>query len=152
MSDTSNIDKFGHCVICHKNLLTKRIVDGRQVDMFLPIYSDTMFLLNNGSQMQVTICTVCKETTDLSDPQVHSDIMDAVQKGWQLETQIKQESGDPEWTADKRDAYISNMSKLSIDCPSENLDKFVIQQRQIVLLNKIIEAVPEDVVVIDGNN
>ena len=26
MVNTDNIDRFGHCVICHNNLLVKRIV------------------------------------------------------------------------------------------------------------------------------
>lgn len=139
--NTDNIDRFGHCVICHNNLLTKRVVDGKVVDMFMPIYDETIFLLNNGSQMQVTICKNCKESTDLNDSVIHEQIMEAVQKGWQLETRIKMDQDDPEWSKEKRDKYIEHMSKLDIDCHSENLDKHVIQNRQMELLNLSVEEV-----------
>lgn len=147
--NTDNIDKFGHCVICHQNLLTKRVVDGKVVDMFLPTYDDTMFLLNTGSQMQVTICKPCKAITDLSDSKVHDNIMQAVMKGWELETKmLVADKKIPEWTQEKGDEYLKKMSTLIIDCNSEDLDKYVIQQRQVVLLNQSVKEVIEDAVIV----
>lgn len=144
--NTDNIDKFGHCVICHNNLLTKRVIDGKVVDIFLPTYDETMFLLNNGSQMQVTICRPCKNSIDLSDPKIHSNIMEAVKKGWELESKLLVDNKT--WDKDHRDKYLQNMNKLSIDCNSEHLNKYVIQQKQIILLNKKIEPVVIDAEVI----
>lgn len=137
--NTDDIDKFGHCVVCHQNLLTKRVVDGKVVDMFLPTYDETMFLLDNGSQMQVTICKTCKETTDLFDPTVHDNIMQAIQKGWELETKLLVDNNT--WTKEHGDNYLNTMSELSIDCNSENLDKYAIQTRQMELLKAVIEPV-----------
>lgn len=143
MINTDNIDRFGFCVLCHKNLLTKKVVDGKVVDMFLPIYDETIFLLNNGSQMQVTICKICKSSNDLNDPKMHSNIMDAVQKGWELETKmLVSDEKLPDWTEEKGKEYLSKMSKLNIDCHSENLDKYAIQCKSIELMKLSLEDIP----------
>lgn len=133
MSNTDNIDSFGHCVVCHKNLLTKKVVGDKVVDMFLPIYNETFFLLNTGSQMQVTICTPCKSSIDLSDDKIHNNIMEAVYKGWELETKLKVDS--KEMKKEDRDDYIDTIKNWNINCHSECLDKYVIQQKQIELRN-----------------
>lgn len=126
--NTDNIDRFGHCVVCHKNLITKRIVDGQVIEMFLPIHGHTDFMLDNGSIMKVCICTPCKESTDLNDPTVHANIMEAVQKGWLLETKILVADPTlPEWTQEKADSYLADMSKLSIDSSIEGIDKDVLR-------------------------
>jgi hypothetical protein len=148
--NTDNIDKFGHCVCCHENLLTKRVVDGKVVDMFLPTYDDTIFMLNNGSQMQVTICKKCKAHTELTDPKVQANIMEAIQKGWQLEnTMLVADEKIPEWTEDKGKEYLDKMAILSIDCHSENLSKFHVEQRQMKLLNKVVEPFIEDAIIVE---
>lgn len=110
MSNTDDIDKYGHCIICHKNLLSKRVVDGKVVDMFLPTYDHTFFMLNDGSQMQTTICKPCKISTDLTDPTVHNNIMQAVQKGWDLDEKL---GNDISWK--------SHRAKLDIEFHSENI-------------------------------
>lgn len=141
--NTDNIDRFGHCCLCHMNLLTKRVVDGKVIDMFLPTYSDTMFLLDNGSQMQVTICKKCKEKTDLNDTVVHFNIMEAVTKGWKLETaMLVADEKHPEFTAEKGEKYMKKMRTLNIECHSENMDKYAIQQKQIDMLNIKVAELP----------
>lgn len=131
--NTDNIDRFGHCVKCHLNLLTKRVVDNKVIDMFLPIYNTTDFILDNGSKMTVTICTPCKNSVNLNEQQVHSDIMEAVQKGWQLETKIKQQEGDPSWSEDKRKEYLDKMAILNIDCHCGDMSHHTIQEKQFEL-------------------
>ena len=136
------IDRYGHCCWCTKNLLTKRVVDGKVVDMFLPIYDEATFMLNNGSQMNVTICKPCKQSVDLNDPVVHDNIMQAVQKGWELETRMLiADDKQPDWTEESGKKYLEKMSELSIDCNSSDMDKYAIQQRQMVLLNKTVEDI-----------
>lgn len=133
---TDKIDRFGHCICCGENLLTKRVVDGRVVDMFKPTYDHTFFLLDNGSQMQVTICKMCKESTDLSNPKIQEEIMEACLKGWELEQRLLVEDERfPEWTAVEAEKYMKEKAFLNIDCHSENLDKNIIRNRQIELLN-----------------
>lgn len=122
--NTDNIDRFGHCVVCHKNLITKRVVDGKVIEMFMPIHDHTDFMLNNGSTMKVCICKPCKETTDLSDPEIQENIMEACLKGWELETEILvADKTLPEWTRDHADEYLQNMATLNIEVHTDTLDK-----------------------------
>ena len=72
-------DKFGHCVICHNNLLIEAVIDGKIQRRFKTEHSETMFLLNDGSKMRVAICTVCKP---LVSEDKFIDIMDSVYEGW----------------------------------------------------------------------
>ena len=130
---TDNIDRFGHCVVCHQNLITKRVVDGKVIEMFLPIHGHTEFLLNNGSRMQVCICTPCKEKTDFEDSIVKNNIMEAVQKGWLLETNLLIANGT--WDKEHGQNYLNTMAFRTIDCHSENLAVNVIQERVKELVN-----------------
>lgn len=146
MVNTDNIDKFGHCCVCHKNLLTKRVVDGKVVEMFTPFYDETVFLLDSGSQMQITICKTCKSSTDLNDRKIHKDIMDACMKGWELETKmLVADDKLPDWTEEKGKEYLDTMRKLNIHCNSEKLDKYVLQQKVIELKNIKVEEVKSDI-------
>lgn len=137
------IDRFGHCVICAENLLVKRVVDGKLIEMFKPIYDHTFFLLNTASQMQVTVCKVCKEKFDLNDPEIQKDIMAACYKGWELETKIKVDEKEEPWTEELRDKLLDERVKLSIDCHSEPLDKAVVQARQFELLKFKVKNIEE---------
>lgn len=129
--NTDNIDRFGHCVICHKNLITKRVIDGRLEETFLPIHGHTTFLLDNGSQMEVCMCKPCQEKTDLTDPMIHENIMEACLKGWDLETKIL--VSEEKWTKDHGEQYLKNMSFLNIDCHSQNLATSFIEERIKIL-------------------
>ncbi len=146
LSKVERIDRFGHCCYCADNLLTKRVVDGKVVDMFLPTYDDTMFLLNNGSQMQITICKKCKSSIDLTDSGVQKEIMDACMKGWELDTQIKVDN--KEIDEEQRNRILDSHYKLEIDCHSSNLDKHVIQGRALELLNIKVEEIKEEVSIV----
>src|SRR4051812_32069688 len=118
--NTDNIDRFGHCVVCHRCLITKRVVDGKVIEMFTPDHGHTEFLLNNGSRMQVCICRGCKENIDLSKPAIQEMVMAAVQKGWELETKILvADEKLPDWTEEFGKKYLEKMSELEIDCHSE---------------------------------
>lgn len=144
MINTDNIDRFGHCVVCHKNLLVKRIVDGVVVDMFSPLFDETNFILNNGSEMKVTICKKCKENNDLTQEDTHKMIMDAVYKGWELETKmLVNDEKAIEWDEEYAKKYLNKMRSLDIDCHSENMDKYLIQTRQMELLNKEVKILEE---------
>lgn len=128
--NTDNIDRFGHCVACHKNLITKKVVDGQVIDMFLPIHDHTEFLLDNGSKMQVCICKPCKQTLDLNCPHKHKDFMEAVQKGWELEVKaLIADESYPDWTEESGKRYLDKMSLLNIDCHIENKNKESINTR-----------------------
>lgn len=125
--NTDNIDRYGHCVICHANLINKRVVDGKVIDMFSPLHGHTTFLLDSGSQMQVCMCLPCQKKVDLTDPVIHENIMEACLKGWELET--KQLIENKTWEQKHGEEYLKNMAILNIDCHSENLDNDAKQSR-----------------------
>lgn len=147
LSKVERIDRFGHCCYCSDYLLTKRVVDGKVTDMFLPTYDQTVFLLDNGSQMQITLCKKCKSTLELNDAQVHADIMSAVFKGWELESNaLVADETKPEWTKEVGEKYLKDMSELSIHCNSETLDAYKIQEKVIELRNLSVEEIIEDTI------
>jgi len=125
--NTDNIDRFGHCVSCHKNLITKRIIDGREQEVFLPIHGHTTFLLKNGSQMEVCMCKPCQQCVQLDDPIVHHNIMEAVHKGWQLETKLLVENGT--WDKEHGEKYLNHMKNHKIDCHIQHLSTSFVQNR-----------------------
>lgn len=132
MSNTDNIDRFGHCCVCHRNMMTKRVVDNKVIDMFLPEHDHTDFLLNNASIMKVCMCKNCKLKVNLDSETVHGYIMEACLKGWELETKILVE--DKQWTQEQANNYLINMGKLNIHCHAEHLDKSNLQNKQKELL------------------
>lgn len=131
--NVDNIDKFGHCVVCHINLCTKKVIDGKVQDVFMPIHGHTTFLLNNGSKMQVCMCKPCQKSEDLDNTNTHCNIMDAVHKGWLLETKLLVSQG--EWDQKKADKYLEEMNKRSINCHIEHLAHNVIENRIKELIN-----------------
>lgn len=146
--NTDNIDRFGHCCKCHRNMIVKRVVDGKVIEMFAPEHDHTDFLLNNGSIMKVCMCKICKNSYDLNDPQVQSDIMEAVMKGWELETEkLIEDESKPDWTEERGKEYLSKMEKLNIDCHADNLTHSVVRSRSMELgqefNTKILEEKPQ---------
>lgn len=139
--NTDKIDRFGCCCLCHRCMLTEKVIDGKVQTVFLSDMADTEFLLNDGSRMRITICKSCKNSMDLENPKVHDYIMQAVIKGWDLETKswVADES-KPDWTQDRYVKHMERYSKLSIDCYSEGVPGHVIQERK----DNIIKMIEED--------
>ena len=111
-----NIDKFGHCVVCHKNLIKNVAINGKIEGVFDADKDDAMLKLNNGSLLPISICRPCKESVNLDDPKVHKQIMEAVQEGWRLEIDHMDKHPDkfPEWTPNKREHLKKFYSGLHI--------------------------------------
>lgn len=111
---TLDYDKYGHCIICGKNMKYTQIVDGKEISRFSDEYCEVEYLLNDNSKMRVAICTSCKpalaDTTDTYDM-----IMEKVVKGWDVETSAL--VADPEkkdWTPDRKKVHMARYSNLSI--------------------------------------
>lgn len=134
---TDDIDRFGHCVICHNNLITKRIIDGKSTEIFLPIHDHTKFMLDNGSTMEVCICKLCKESIDLSDSIVHENIMKSVQKGWELETKLLIENNT--WDIHHGNKYLQDMSKLKISIHADNIENRLLEVKSQELASSFME-------------
>ncbi len=146
ISRLERIDRYGHCVFCTKNMIVKRVVDGKVIDMFTPDHDHTEFMLDSGSIMKVCMCKKCKENVDLSRPVIHKMIMDAVQRGWELETKtLIASEAHPDWTEEFGAKYLETMAKLNIDCHSSNMDKNALEVRRKELINPDVEEIKVEV-------
>jgi hypothetical protein len=116
-----DFDKYGHCVVCHKNMIIKQIIDQKEKERFTSDYDETEYLLSDGSKMRVAICRNCK--FELKEG--HSDkIMKTVHRGW-----VEEVKGIEGWDDKKRDAYLNKYSKLKIVCKSDNTPEDVLNDR-----------------------
>ena len=135
-----NVDKYGHCVICHRNLLTERMVDGKIITMFVPDHDETEFLLNDGSRMRVCICKKCKSENELGDSKVQKTVMECVVNGWELETEaLVADEKKPEWDKNRAESYMKVYANKKIEFHSEGLSTQVIEERK-ERLKKVIDG------------
>jgi len=111
-----NIDKFGNCVVCHRNLIRNIVINGKVEGVWHPDKDEAYMKLNQGSLMPISICRPCKKSTDLNDPTVHNNIMEAVNNGWLLEIDHMKRNPDQfkDFTPEKEQALKDMYSKLSI--------------------------------------
>lgn len=111
-----NIDKFGNCVVCHKNLIRNVALNGKIEGMFDADKDEAFMKLNNGSIMPISICKNCKSKVDLDSPDVKFSIMEAVQNGWTLEMDHMNKHPElfPDWNAAKKQVLEKYYSGLSI--------------------------------------
>lgn len=114
-------DLFGHCVMCHKNLLTEQVIGMKVQQRFTPDKDRIRVLLDDGSQMGVTICRQCKETYTEED---NKDIMKSVVKGWKMETEQV-----PHWSKEKKEKHMEVYSKKKIVIRSDGLDKNTLNKK-----------------------
>lgn len=121
MAKSLDRDKFGYCVKCHKHLL-REVVIANEVKVVPTADADReVLLMNDGSQMGISICRSCKY--DITDDDFEY-IMDAVVKGWDWETdQLVADPLKVMWDKEKKDKHMAQQRKLGIVSKSENLSK-----------------------------
>lgn len=112
-------DIYGHCVVCHKNMLIEQVIDQRVQRRFTPDYSETEFLLDDGSRMRVAICKLCK-VEELN----HDKIMECVIEGWKRE--VKEIIA---WSDEKKEEHIEVYSQKKILVKSENVPDDMIEKK-----------------------
>ena len=131
--DRIDFDQFGHCVVCHKNMVVKKVVSGKVIDFFLPEYSETEYLLNDGSKMRVAICNDCKVNLN---PEHNDKVMDCVKKGWQVEVDSFEH-----WTKEKKQAHMEVYLKKDIVARSEgHKQEYLDRQLEEYKIRKTKEA------------
>ena len=114
-------DRYGHCVMCHKNMLIEAVIDQKVQKRFTPDYSETEYLLDDGSKMRVAICEQCKINLL---PKDENYIMKCVLEGWRAEVE-----GFNHWTREKKDNYMDRYSKRKIVCLSEKIPQDVLDKK-----------------------
>jgi hypothetical protein len=133
-------DVYGHCCLCHTNLLLPRVVGGKEIMMFTPDFDQTEFVLNNKSRMVVCMCKPCKASVNLSDADVHAQIMESVIAGWDMEMGSVATPEEPQaknveplmqkMLLEKQEVRAPKGYKdLSILFHSEGIDDYVVQNR-----------------------
>src|SRR3990167_2783237 len=136
-----NIDKYGHCVICHRNLIIERVVDGIVMNVFLPEKEETQFLLDDGSRMRVCICRDCKTEANLNDESTQIEIMEAVIAGWQLEVDEMVKEG--KWVKEKGSEHMSKYKTRNILIHADSVSEQVVHRKRKELLKKLEEPKKE---------
>lgn len=111
-----DLDKFGNCIYCHRQLVMNKVVGGQVETVLHPDASDSFFRLNTGSILVVPICKPCKSTVNLEDPDVHKKILEEVNHGWELEIHHMRSNKHkfPEFNEKKESDVRSLYSGLSI--------------------------------------
>src|SRR5574343_1382057 len=79
-----DFDKYGHCVCCHEQLITKQVIDGKLSERASPKLDEVQFLLNDSSKMRVCICRNCKHSLEESD---YDSVMKVVYNGWKKQVE-----------------------------------------------------------------
>ena len=107
------IDKYGHCVKCHKFMIVEEVIEGKVQTRFSPQYDESYYLLDDGSQMKVAICKKCKSTVTKFD---NDYIMNCVIAGWLLEVKAMKK-----WDDFKKRDHMAKYSKKRIVCRADNV-------------------------------
>lgn len=100
----NDIDKFGNCVLCHRNLVKNVVVNNKLQGVFDADKDQIFVKFNNGSCGHIAICKPCKSNTDVSADENRAAIMEQVHIGWTLEMNHMDENADKfqGWNSDKR--------------------------------------------------
>ena len=100
MANPLDYDKFGHCIICSKNMVQEVAINGKIETRFTPDYAETEVRLNDGSRMRLCTCDQCKQ--NLTAEQIPA-IMSKVKKGWQMEVEKL------DWTQEKKQKHFHQL-------------------------------------------
>lgn len=122
-----DFDRYGHCVLCHKNMLIEQVVGQKVIKRFTADYQETEFLLDDKSKMRVAICKKCKDKLTDGDT---TRIMDSVKKGWEKELETL------DWSEEKKKNYLEGYSKKQILCNSEGIPTDIIEKKHKEFLER----------------
>ena len=103
-------DKYGHCIICSKNMLIEAVIGGKVEKRLTSDYDETEVLLNNGSRMRVCTCRDCKKKVT---PKTFKTIMQKVNNGWKMEVDKL------DWDDARKQRHLNACDALDIVCHSE---------------------------------
>jgi len=119
-------DTYGHCVLCHANMLYEQIIDRKPQLRFSPLYGEVTYLLDDGSSMRVAICKKCQPKMEDTEEE-KKYVMECVKEGWKAETAKLVESVDkPDWTPERREKYLSRYIERFIIMKSDKVEKDVL--------------------------
>jgi len=100
------VDRFGHCIMCGKNMIIEKVVGTEVKKVTTPDYDQVQFLLDDGSKMRVVTCKPCKAGMKDKD---HKTIMKSVIAGWQREV-----DGLEHWEKKKKEKHMKKYKRRKI--------------------------------------
>lgn len=113
-------DKYGHCVLCHKNMIYEQVIGQKVVNRFSTDYDTTEYLLDDKSRMRVAICKSCKSTLTEKD---NDRVLNCVKAGWAEEVKTLP------WNEKKKEDYLDRYNKLNIVCFSDDVPKDILENK-----------------------
>ena len=114
-----DFDLYGHCVLCHDNMLKEEIVDGKMVIRLMGKATTAEYLLNTGARMNVSMCVYCKDKLDDSDEEL-DEIMKSVVAGWEIEaSDLVASISKPHWNDRVKKEHMALQEKKEIVFRSE---------------------------------
>jgi hypothetical protein len=120
-------DKYGHCVLCHKDMIYEQVIGQKVTKRFSVDYDETEYLLDDNSRMRVAICKPCKEGITEKD---NDKIMKSVQEGWEEEVKTLP------WKEEKKKAYLDRYGKLEIVCFSGGIPEDILKEKHTDYMKK----------------
>jgi len=114
-----DFDKDGHCIECHKNMRIERVIEGKVILMFTGDKREINFLLNDGSNMRITICSTClsiyNKSSNKEKKEIDKRMMQCAYKGWEYDVQLLvNDENKKTWDNEKGQKYLSIYKQLSI--------------------------------------
>ena len=108
-------DRPGACVICHRDMIIETVSDGKVIKIFAPYKTEVNFELHDGSRMPVCMCTMCRDSIDLTNSKVHNSIMTSVVEGWKYQVdQLVADEKRQDWIQEKADIYMEKHKDYKI--------------------------------------
>lgn len=105
MSNPLDYDKFGHCTICSKNLVSEVAINGKIESRFTPDFNEVKLILSDNSKMRVCMCSECKNNFSQDK---YVGVMNKVKKAWEMEVDKLN------WDDQRKSSHIERMNQLSI--------------------------------------
>ena len=122
-------DTYGHCVLCHTNMIYEQVIDSKVQQRFHTDYGEITYLLDDGSNMRVAVCKKCQAIME-DDIEEKGYIMDCVKEGWKAETRkLVEDKNKTDWDEKRRKKYLDRYNKLNIVIKSDNVAKDVLNRR-----------------------
>jgi hypothetical protein len=100
-------DKYGHCVLCHKDMIYEQVIGQKVTKRFSVDYDETEYLLDDNSK-----------------------IMKSVQEGWEEEVKTLP------WKEEKKKAYLDRYGKLEIVCFSGGIPEDILKEKHTDYMKK----------------
>jgi hypothetical protein len=118
---TIDYDLFGHCVLCHKYMLTQAVIDCQVINRFDDTFREGMVVLSDGSPMRISLCDCCYDNYTEED---YEKMYASILKGWEVEMKA-----NPKFDDERIKNYMDRYNKKKIIFDTRGLTQAQIEKR-----------------------